>query len=101
MGTATSLSRQPARADQSSPRELPGTSLVRGPVDRLRMITQAPIRVLVNQELFSQKGTVMSVKSKGLVAATALAVVGGVSTAGALSASAATPGCSQHGNTCI
>ena len=43
----------------------------------------------------------MSIKSKVLAAAAALAVIGGVSTAGTLSASAATPGCSQNGNTCV
>jgi hypothetical protein len=40
----------------------------------------------------------MSVKSKLLTAAATLTMVGGVSTAGTLSASAATPQC---GNTCI
>ena len=43
----------------------------------------------------------MSIKSKVLAAAATLAVVGGVSTVGTLSASAATPGCSQNGNTCV
>jgi hypothetical protein len=43
----------------------------------------------------------MSIKSKVLAAAATLAVIGGVSTAGTLSASAATPGCSQNGNTCV
>jgi hypothetical protein len=43
----------------------------------------------------------MSVKSKVLAAAATLAVVGGVGTAGTLAASAATPGCSQNGNTCV
>ena len=36
-----------------------------------------------------------------LAAAAALVVAGGVSTAGTLSASAATPGCSRNGNTCV
>jgi hypothetical protein len=41
----------------------------------------------------SKKGTLMSIKSKLLAGAAALALVGGVSTVGALSASAATPSC--------
>jgi hypothetical protein len=43
----------------------------------------------------------MSIKSKVLAAVAALAVAGGVSTMGTLSASAATPGCSRNGNTCV
>jgi hypothetical protein len=43
----------------------------------------------------------MSIKSKLLTAAATLTVIGGVSTAGMLSASAATPQCTQSGNTCI
>ena len=43
----------------------------------------------------------MSVKGKVLAAVATLAVVGGVSTAGTLAASAATPGCSQNGNSCV
>ena len=43
----------------------------------------------------------MSIKSKVLAAAATLIVVGGVSTVGTLSASAATPGCSQNGNICV
>jgi hypothetical protein len=43
----------------------------------------------------------MSIKSRILAAAATLAVVGGVSTAGTLSASAATPQCSRNGNTCV
>jgi hypothetical protein len=42
----------------------------------------------------------MSIKSKVLAAAATVAVVGGVSTVGTLSASAATPQCSQNGNIC-
>jgi hypothetical protein len=43
----------------------------------------------------------MSIKRKMLTAATTLTVAGGVSVAGTVSASAATPGCSQNGNTCV
>ena len=43
----------------------------------------------------------MSIKSRVLAAAAALAVAGGVSTMGTLSASAATPQCSRNGNTCV
>jgi hypothetical protein len=42
----------------------------------------------------------MSVKSKVLAAAATLAVVGGVSIVGTVSASAATPQCSRNGNVC-
>jgi hypothetical protein len=41
----------------------------------------------------SKKGTLMSIKSKLLAGAAALALVGGVSAVGAMSASAATPSC--------
>jgi len=52
--------------------------------------------------LWFKEGTFMSVKSKVLAAATALTVAGGLSMAGALSASAVTPQCSQGGTqTCI
>jgi hypothetical protein len=52
--------------------------------------------------LWFKEGTFMSVKSKVFAAATALTVAGGLSMAGALSASAVTPQCSQGGTqTCI
>ena len=44
----------------------------------------------------SKKGTSMSFKSKVLAGAATLALVGGVGTAGALSASAATPSCGRE-----
>ena len=43
----------------------------------------------------------MSFKSKVTAAVAVLAVAGGVSTVGTLSASAATPGCGRNGNTCV
>jgi hypothetical protein len=43
----------------------------------------------------------MSIKSKVLAAAATLVVAGGVSAVGTLPAGAATPGCSQNGNTCV
>src|SRR6202022_2044024 len=89
-----------ARAISCTVRAVTGTSV---PVLIRATAIQWPAQQRRAQDtaVVQERNCVMSIKSKVLAAAAALTMAGGLGTAGTLSASAATPQCSQSSPTCL